>query len=144
MALVTGASKGVGRGIALGLARAGHDVAINYHHDRQGAEKTARDINSLGRRAWILQGDVGKLEDVTRIFHELESEVASLDAMVNNSGVQTWANLLELSEKDWDRTIQTNLKGTFLCTQSAGRWIKQAGARSSISDRAQIKHPSPI
>ena len=133
VALVTGASKGVGRGIALGLAKAGWDIAINYNSDLEGAKRTAGEVAALGRRAWTLKGDVGKQEDVTRLFAELRKEVASLDALVNNSGVQTWASLLELTEKDWDRTIQTNLKGSFLCTQAAGRWMRETGGGSIVN-----------
>jgi len=133
VALVTGASKGVGKGIALGLAKAGFDVAINYNSDREGAEQTAREIRELGRRSWIIQGDVGKQEDVDRAFAELRKHVPAIHALVNNSGVQTWASLFDLTEKDWDRTIQTNLKGSFLCTQAAGRWMRETGGGSIIN-----------
>lgn len=133
VALVTGASKGVGRGIALGLAEAGWDVAINYHRDLAGAEATAQQARDLGRKTWLLQGDVGQASDVERMFAQLRDEVAALAVLVNNSGVQTWTPLLELGEEDWDRTIRTNLKGAFLCIQHAGRWMKETGGGSIIN-----------
>jgi NAD(P)-dependent dehydrogenase (short-subunit alcohol dehydrogenase family) len=126
-ALVTGASKGVGKGIALELARAGCDVAVNYHSDRAGAEATAREIESLGARAVILAGDVGSSGDVEGMFSEITRQLGAPDIVVNNAGVQTWKPLLELEEAEWDRVIATNLKGCFLCTQRAGRLMKDRG-----------------
>ena len=116
-ALVTGASKGVGRGIAIELARQGCDVAVNYNSDRKGAEETAAEIRTLGRNATPVQANVGVANEVDRMF----GEFPGVNILVNNAGVQTWSSLLELSEEDWDRTIQTNLKGCFLCTQRGAR-----------------------
>jgi NAD(P)-dependent dehydrogenase (short-subunit alcohol dehydrogenase family) len=127
IALVTGSSKGVGRGIAVALASAGADVIVNYHSDREGAETTASTIRSLGRRAWVIQADVGKAQDIERMFAEIAAREAPVDILVNNAGVQTWKPLLDLAESDWDRVLSTNLKGCFLCTQSAARHMKQRG-----------------
>ena len=144
MALVTGASKGIGRGIAVGLAAAGWDVAINYNHDRAGAEETADKVRGLGRATWLLQADVGYGEQVARMFESLSREVGRLDLLVNNAGVQTFASLLELREEDFDRTIRTNLKGCFLCTQQAARIMRQqaSGCIINIGSGAN-KHPFP-
>src|SRR5579884_594128 len=95
-ALVTGASKGVGRGIAVELARRGADIAINYASDREGAEETAREVRSAGRRAVIVQGSVASGGDVRRFFAEALSELGRIDILVNNAGVQTWEALLDL------------------------------------------------
>lgn len=127
IALVTGSSKGVGKGIALGLAAAGWDIVINYNRDEAGAEETAKTIRFQGRRTWTIKGDVGKSADVTAMFTFIDKEAGKLKLLVNNSGVQTWAPLLELKEEDWDRVIDTNLKGCFLCTQQAGRRMKDNG-----------------
>jgi NAD(P)-dependent dehydrogenase (short-subunit alcohol dehydrogenase family) len=126
-ALVTGASKGVGKGIALELARAGCDVAVNYNSDGPGAEATVREIESGGRTAFAVQGNVGRSGDVTRMFDEVFARFRRLDVVVTNAGVQTWKPLLELTEEDWDRVIDTNLKGCFLCTQRAAMHMKDAG-----------------
>lgn len=132
IAFVTGASKGVGRGIAYGLAGAGWDLAINYHSDRAGAEKTRQQIESMGRSCISMKGNVGVREDAEAMFEALLSEYGQLNCLVNNAGRQTWSPLLELSEVDWDRTLTTNLKGPFLCTQLAARIMRDQGTGGSI------------
>ncbi|MEM9280980.1 MAG: 3-oxoacyl-ACP reductase family protein [Verrucomicrobiota bacterium] len=132
VAFVTGGSKGVGRGIAYGLADAGWDVAINYFSDQAGADESLAVIHEKGRRAVAVSGDVGSREDVEKMISTVVSELGRLDCMVNNAGRQTFAPLLDLSEEDWDRTIRTNLKGSFLCTQAAGRVLRDQGQGGSI------------
>src|SRR5687767_13937345 len=132
-ALVTGASKGVGRGIALELARCGCDVALNYNTDRTGAEETAAEIVALGRKAFAVQADVGNAAAVTRMFAAIAERFPRLDIVVNNAGCQVWKPLLELEEDEWDRVIDTNLKGCFLCTQQAGRAMKNTGGGRIIN-----------
>ncbi len=132
-ALVTGASKGVGRGIAVALASAGWDVGINFNADATGAETTAERVRSLGRRSWLLGGDVGDGATVGRIFDRFCADAGGIELLVNNAGVQTWAPFLELSESDWDRTIRTNLKGTFLCSQRAALLMRESGGGSIIN-----------
>jgi len=143
-ALVTGASKGVGRGIALRLAEMGWDVAVNYFGDENGARETAQQVEASGRRCLLVQGDVGERADVDRMFAQVEEEFGGRDFLVNNAGRQTWAPLLELREEDFDRTLRTNLKGTFLCTQRAGRLMapRRRGSIVNIGS-ASNKHPFP-
>jgi NAD(P)-dependent dehydrogenase (short-subunit alcohol dehydrogenase family) len=117
VALVTGASKGVGKGISLELAQRGWDIWVNYHSDQAGAEATAREVEALGRKAWLVRASVGDSAQVDAMF----AQIGSLDLLVNNAGVQTWKPLLELTEAEWDHVIDTNLKGCFLCTQRAAR-----------------------
>src|ERR1044072_4434122 len=112
-ALVTGASKGVGKGIALELARSGCDVAVNYNSDRAGADGTVAEIVAMGRKAYPVQANVGASADVDRMFREVAERFPRLDILVNNSGTQVWKSLLELAEDEWDRVIDTNLKGCF-------------------------------
>jgi NAD(P)-dependent dehydrogenase (short-subunit alcohol dehydrogenase family) len=126
-ALVTGASKGVGKGIALELARAGCDVAVNFNSDREGAEATIAEIGRMGRHAFLVQANVGVAADVDRMFAEAALQFGRLDILVNNSGTQVWKALLDLTEEEWDRVIDTNLKGCFLCTQRAARWMRRTG-----------------
>ena len=133
VALVTGASKGVGRGIAIRLAEAGWDVAINFNSDQAGAEETAEHIRAHGQEAILLQGDVGYSDQVNAMFETLGSKRDRLRLLVNNAGVQTWASLLDLKEEDWDRVLRTNLKGTFLCTQAAARLMTQGDGGSIIN-----------
>lgn len=126
-ALVTGASKGVGKGIALELGRAGCHVAVNYRSDRPGAEDTVAQLVAMGRQAFAVQADVGIATEVDRMFQEVLRRFPRLDILVNNAGVQTWKSLLELTEEEWDRVLATNLKGCFLCTQRAARHMKDHG-----------------
>ncbi|MDF1861040.1 MAG: 3-oxoacyl-ACP reductase FabG [Verrucomicrobiales bacterium] len=132
VAFVTGASKGVGRGIAYGLADAGWDVAVNYHSDAAGAEETKEVIESKGRRCFTVSGDVGEKLPVEAMFSAVVAELGRLDCLVNNAGRQTFASLLDLDEADWDKTIKTNLKGSFLCTQAGARIMRDQGQGGSI------------
>jgi NAD(P)-dependent dehydrogenase (short-subunit alcohol dehydrogenase family) len=126
-ALVTGASKGVGKGIALELARCGWDVAVNYHSDCAGAEATAAEIACTGRTAFAVQANVGNAAEADRMFAEVLGRFGRIDLLVNNAGTQVWKPLLELEEQEWDRVIDTNLKGCFLCTQRAARHMRETG-----------------
>ncbi len=132
-ALVTGASKGIGRGIALELARAGCDVAVNYNSDRAGAEETAAVVRQCGRRGFVVHANVGSAADVDSMFSEVFANFPRLDILVNNAGTQTFKPLLDLEEAEWDRVIDTNLKGCFLCTQRAGRNMKEHGGGRIIN-----------
>jgi NAD(P)-dependent dehydrogenase (short-subunit alcohol dehydrogenase family) len=127
IALVTGASKGVGKGIALELAREGCHVAVNYHSDVAGADATVSEIAALGRKGFAVQGNVGVSTEVDLMFSSVLQEFGRIDVIVNNAGVQTWKALLDLEEAEWDRVIDTNLKGCFLCSQRAARLMKQQG-----------------
>ncbi|MBL8241930.1 MAG: 3-oxoacyl-ACP reductase FabG [Bryobacterales bacterium] len=127
VALVTGASKGVGKGVALQLARHGASVVVNYNSDLKGAEATAEEIRGMGVPAMVAQGNVGNATEVEAMFAKVKDEFGRLDILVNNAGVQTWKALLELTEAEWDHVLDTNLKGCFLCTQQAARMMKELG-----------------
>src|SRR6202162_2136777 len=132
-ALVTGAAKGIGKGIALQLAAEGCDLAINDYADRSGAEATASEIRALGRKALVVMANVGDAAEVDDMFQAVLQQFPRLDILVNNAGVQTWKALLDLEEREWDRTIATNLKGCYLCTQRAGRHMKEQGGGRIIN-----------
>jgi NAD(P)-dependent dehydrogenase (short-subunit alcohol dehydrogenase family) len=132
-ALVTGASRGVGKGIALELARAGCRVAVNYHSDSDAAEQTVAEIEKLGVEAFSVQADVASSDRAREMFDLVLSRFDQLNIMVNNAGIQTWKPLLEVTESDWDRVIDTNLKGTFLCTQFAAKHMKEYDGGSIVN-----------
>jgi NAD(P)-dependent dehydrogenase (short-subunit alcohol dehydrogenase family) len=126
-ALVTGGSRGIGREIALELARAGARVAVNYYEEPERAEATVAELSSLGADAVAIRGDVGIAGDVQRMIDAVAARFGRLDVLVNNAGIQTWTPFLEVTEEEWDRVIRTNLKGCFLCTQAAARLMKEHG-----------------
>ncbi len=121
VALVTGASKGIGKCIAIELGKAGFDVAVNYNSDLPGAQDTVALIESFGRKAVALQGNVGNVESVRNLFKQFDEHFSDLHVVVANAAVQTWKPLLELEVEDWDKVMNTNVRGTFLCTQEGAR-----------------------
>jgi NAD(P)-dependent dehydrogenase (short-subunit alcohol dehydrogenase family) len=143
-ALVTGASRGVGKGIALELARAGCNVVVNFYCDPNGGKQTVLELKELGVEAFEMNVDVGNSVAVGKMFAEILGRVPKLDILVNNAGIQTSAPLVDVSEADWDRVINTNLKGTFLCTQHAARHMKDHGGGAIVNIGSGCsKHPFP-
>ena len=143
-ALVTGGGRGVGKGIALALARAGCRVAVNYRRGEAQARQTVEEIRQLGAEAFAVRADVGKAADVGAMFGEVLGTFGRLDVLVNNAGVQTWKPLLEVSEADWDEVIDTNLKGCFLCTRAAASHMREHGGGSIVNiGSGSNKHPFP-
>jgi 3-oxoacyl-[acyl-carrier protein] reductase len=123
--LVTGANCGIGRTIVSRLARSGYDVAINFKVDESSADILANALQRAGIRAISVYADVGNSRDVAAMFEKVLSSFSKIDALVNNAGIQVWKPLLETGEEEWDRVINTNLKGCYLCTQRAARNMKE-------------------
>ena len=119
VAVVTGASKGIGAGIAKALAEAGAAVVVNYASDKNGADVVVADINGKGGRAVAVKADVSKAADVTRLFDETREAFGKLDVLVNNAGVYKFAPLQELDEKDYQRQFGINVLGPLLVTREA-------------------------
>jgi 3-oxoacyl-[acyl-carrier protein] reductase len=124
-ALVTGANCGIGRAIVSRLAHSGYDVAINFKVDEGSADILANALQKAGIRAISVYADVGNSRDVAAMFEKVLSSFSKIDALVNNAGIQVWKPLLETGEEEWDRVINTNLKGCYLCTQRAARNMKE-------------------
>ncbi len=117
-ALVTGASRGIGREIAVALAEAGTGVAVNYMQRRQEADGVVDAIRSLGGRAIAVQADVSVASEVAAMVEAATRDLGSIDILVNNAGVALHLSLDDLTEVDFDRTLAVNLKSAFLCTQA--------------------------
>jgi 3-oxoacyl-[acyl-carrier protein] reductase len=138
VALVTGASRGIGRAVALALAQTGADVAVNYHQRADEAQAVADSIRGAGRRAIIVAADVSNSTEVTRMFQTIEASLGKVDILVNNAGVAIIRGVDDLTESDFDMTLAVNLKSAFLCTQAAlpGMRAKHWGRIVNISSGA--------
>lgn len=121
VAIVTGGSRGIGRGICLELARAGAKVVVNYAGHREKADETVRLIQEFGGDAIAVQGDVSKKEDVERLISTTLETYGQIDILVNNAGITRDTLLLRMKESDWDAVLDTNLKGVFLCTKEVAK-----------------------
>ena len=145
VALVTGASSGIGAGAAKALAAAGATVVINYHSQAEPAEELARQINAEGGRAIAIGADVSKEEDVERLFALTLEAFGSLDILVANSGMQKDAKAVDMTLADWNQVIGVNLTGQFLCARAALRIFNRQGIREGVSRAAgKIIHMSSV
>ena len=130
VALVTGASRGIGRAIAERLARAGALVAINYLQRQDAAEETLASIRVSGGQAELCRFDVANGTDVTAALQNIVDRHGKIDILVNNAGLALDNLLLRLKEEEWERIMQVNLKGVFLCTKAAARFmVRQRSGR---------------
>ena len=118
IALVTGASRGIGRAIAVGLAGCGADVAVNYKTKEKEARDTLQQVTSQGRRAIVIQADVSRSADVTNMIATVERDLGPVDILVNNAGIARHQNVEATTEADWDEILAVNLKSVFLVTQA--------------------------
>ena len=131
-AIVTGSSRGIGRAIALELARQGTDVLVNYNHNRQAAEEVKDEIERLGRKAVILQADVSDLAQHQKLLDTAVDAFGRVDVLVNNAGITRIADILEESEEDFDILIKTNLKAPHFLTQQVANYMIAEGIRGCI------------
>ena len=129
-ALVTGASRGIGRAIALRLASAGANVVVNYNARQDAAEEVAERVRACGVSALVVQADVAQPSDVERLVSATLDEFKRIDVLVNNAGITRDTLIMRMSEDDWNSVIDTNLKSTFLMTKAALRpMLRQRGGR---------------
>lgn len=125
IALVTGASRGIGRAIAIALARCGADVAVNYRKQKGEAQVTLQQITSQGRRAMEVQADVSRSPEVAHMIAGIEKGLGPVDILVNNAGIALHQNIEETREADWDEVLAVNLKSVFLVTQAVLPGMRQ-------------------
>lgn len=141
--LVTGASRGIGAGIALRFAEAGAELAINYLSSEAGAQSVVQRIQQLGRAALAVQADVRARDQVQQMLERTVAELGRLDVLVNNAGVDPLAPMLEMTDAQWDEVIETDLRGVFLCTQLAAAHMTQHATPGSIINIATIEADNP-
>ncbi|WP_419893705.1 3-oxoacyl-[acyl-carrier-protein] reductase [Oceanobacillus kimchii] len=129
-AIVTGASRGIGRSIALELAKQGANVVVNYAGSEAKAEEVVQEAISFGVRSFKVQTDISKESEVKEMMKSVTNELGSIDILVNNAGITKDNLLMRMKEDEFDQVVQTNLKGTFLCTKAVTRqMMKQKSGR---------------
>jgi len=141
VALITGASRGIGRGIALELASLGFDLALNYRSNHAAAEGTRADCLARGvKRVVLVAADVSRTEDRDRLLGTVRAEFGRLDLLVNNAGIapRVRADILEATEESFDELIGTNVKGPYFLTRAAARWMIEQRAKLGEEYRPKI------
>jgi 3-oxoacyl-[acyl-carrier protein] reductase len=133
VALVTGGSRGIGRAICLALARAGAATALTYREQQGAAEATVRQIQSVGGQALALQMDVRDRSSVRQCLSALDAAWGGLDILVNNAGVNRPADFDQVADDDWDEVLAVNLKGPFICIQTALPALRRRGGGSIVN-----------
>src|SRR5487761_2582560 len=125
--LVTGSGRGIGRAIAIHFAQNGADVIVNYFRNREPAEETAREIENLGRHALIVKADVGDLDDLNRLFDEVQKNFGGLDILVHNAASGYNRPALEQKPKGWDWTMNINARALLFAAQRAVPLMEKRG-----------------
>jgi glucose 1-dehydrogenase len=144
-ALVTGASSGIGRGIALALGRAGADVCVNYRKGKDAADEVVQEIQDYGRDAFSYAADVSNESQVQEMFASVKERFGTVDILVNNAGLQQDAAFEEMTLSQWQKVIDVNLTGQFLCAREAVREFKRRGVLPEVSCAAgKIIHVSSV
>ena len=133
IALVTGASRGIGRAIAAKLAAEGASVAINYSRDAAGAEEAVAAIKSAGGEAFAIQADIGSVPEITKMFDDTIAHFGKLDVLVNNAGVMFTKSVAETTEEDFDRIFGINVKGVFFACREASTRLADGGRIINLS-----------
>jgi glucose 1-dehydrogenase len=132
-ALVTGASSGIGKGIAISLGHAGADVVVNYRKNEAEAEDTVEEVKRCGANAYAHRCDVSNEHEVREMFERMRREFGTIDILVNNAGLQQDARFEEMTLAQWNKVIEVNLTGQFLCAREAVREFKRRGVRAGVS-----------
>jgi 3-oxoacyl-[acyl-carrier protein] reductase len=124
-AIVTGSSRGVGRAIAEAYGKNGANVVVNYTSNQKAADEVVRNIQNMGSKAIAVKADVAQKADVERLVKAAMDEFGRIDILVNNAGFTRPAMMLKMEEEEWDQVVDIHLKGAFLCSQAAGRHMKE-------------------
>lgn len=132
IALVTGSSQGIGRGIALELAKAGWDVGVHYGGHAERAQKVAEEIRSMGRKCHVFQADISKIEEIDRLYDEFFQVFDHLDLVVNNAGITRKMHYLDATPEHFAQVINTDLRGTYFSGQRAARHMVKNNIKGTI------------
>jgi 3-oxoacyl-[acyl-carrier protein] reductase len=132
-ALVTGGSRGIGRGIASALAKQGADVAVNYRSNAEEGQGVVAEIRALGRESFAIQADVADINSIIAMFEQVKTRWGKLDILVNNAGILQFKPFDQITVEDWDTMLNVNLRGQFLCAQKAVGLMGQGGRIINIA-----------
>ncbi|MBI4774662.1 MAG: 3-oxoacyl-ACP reductase FabG [Deltaproteobacteria bacterium] len=132
-AVVTGASRGVGRAVAIAYAREGARVVVNYSSNQAAAEATVKEIEALGSQAILHMADVSDRAEANSLISAAKERFGSVDILVNNAGITRPNLLIKMSEEEWDRVLDVHLKGAFFCTQAAALFMKEQNSGKIIN-----------
>src|SRR5919204_393113 len=138
VALVTGAASGIGKAIAIEMARQGASVVVNYHSDKDPGQPVVDEITAAGGKAITIQADVSRSDDINRMVQQAVEKLGKIDVLVNNAGIEHRAPFLEKTEQEWDLTLAVDLKGPFLCSQAAARDMVRRGAPGTIINISSV------
>ncbi len=143
-ALVTGSSKGIGQAIAIRYAEEGADVVVNYNSDPKGAEETVARIQASGRRGVAIKGDLGSVPSVQALLEQGWDALGGLDILVNNAGVESHAPFWDVTERDYDKVLNINLKGVFFATQTFVNKLRAAGRGGKVINISSVHEELPF
>lgn len=145
VALVTGSGRGLGSGIALRFAEAGAKVVVNFRTSASGAQSIASQIIEKGGEAIAVQADVSRKKDVERLVERCMAHFGRIDVLINNAGIYPLSSVLEMTEEEWDKVIDSNLRSTFLCTQAAAKIMAEEGGGAIVNiSSIEGENPAPM
>lgn len=144
VAVVTGASSGIGKAIALRLGRDGADICINYHRQGEAARAICQEIVTHGQRAIAVGADVSRVDDAYRLIAETVDQLGRVDILVNNAGIEIKEPFLDVSEEHYDLVMAVNLKGAFFCSQAAARQMINQGQGGRIVNISSVHEDLPM
>lgn len=144
IALVTGSSQGIGRAIAERFAQEGADVVINYNRTPAGAEEALRAVEAAGRRGLVVKADLSNIAELRQLIATAIEQFGRLDILVNNAGIETHAPFWDVTEEDYDRVLNVNLKGVFFATQEMVRHLMQTKRRGKIVNISSVHEELPF
>jgi NAD(P)-dependent dehydrogenase (short-subunit alcohol dehydrogenase family) len=138
VALVTGSRRGIGRAIALTLAREGYDLVVNDYELDHLAEQTAADIRARGRQVQLVQADLGNTASIKALVQQVVAHFGRMDVLVNNAATWEWDDFLDVPEVDWDKMLTVDLKGPFTCSQEVARQMIRQGSGGAIVNISSV------
>jgi glucose 1-dehydrogenase len=144
VAIVTGADSGIGRAIALAFAREGAKVVVNYAHNQQRAQEVRHIIEQQGGTAFVVQADVGQYQQAIGLVQQGVERFGGLDIMVNNAGIEYHSPFVDVTEEEFDRVLQVNLKGAFFCAQAAARAMISHKTQGRIINVSSVHEDLPM